>query len=105
MDIVRGEEGEGEMYGKSNIETYNTICKIYSQWEFSVWFRELKQGLCHRALRVGCRERWEGGLGGRGYRRMEKNCKKAKWLSGEALQTAVKRREVKNKGKRKDISI
>ena len=29
---------------------------------------------------------------------MEKKCKKAKWLSGEALQTAVKRREVKNKG-------
>ena len=26
---------------------------------------------------------------------MEKNCKKAKWLSGEALQIAVKRREVK----------
>ena len=25
---------------------------------------------------------------------MEKKCKKAKWLSGEALQTAVKRREV-----------
>ena len=29
---------------------------------------------------------------------MEKKCKKAKWLSGEALQTAVKRREVKSKG-------
>ena len=27
---------------------------------------------------------------------MEKNCKKAKWLSGEALQIAVKRREVKS---------
>ena len=35
----------------------------------------------------------------------EKKCKKAKWLSGEALQIAVKRREVKSKGKRKDISI
>ena len=32
---------------------------------------------------------------------MEKKCKKAKWLSGEALQIAVKRREAK----RKDISI
>ena len=30
---------------------------------------------------------------------MEKKCKKAKWLSGEALQIAVKRREVKSKGK------
>ena len=29
---------------------------------------------------------------------MVKKCKKAKWLSGEALQIAVKRREVKSKG-------
>ena len=29
---------------------------------------------------------------------MEKKCKKAKWLSGEAFQIAVKRREVKSKG-------
>ena len=36
---------------------------------------------------------------------MEKKCKKAKWLSGEALQIAVKRREAKSKGDRKDISI
>ena len=27
-------------------------------------------------------------------------CKKAKWLSGEALQIAVKRREEKNKGEK-----
>ena len=31
---------------------------------------------------------------------MEKKCKKAKWLSGEALQIAVKRREAKNKGQK-----
>src|SRR5574339_405998 len=31
---------------------------------------------------------------------MEKKCKKAKWLSGEALQKAVKRREVKSKGEK-----
>ena len=36
---------------------------------------------------------------------MEKKCKKVKWLSAEALQRAVKRKEVKSKGKRKDISI
>ena len=36
---------------------------------------------------------------------MEKKCKKAKGLSGEALQIAVKRREAKAKEKRKDISI
>ena len=32
---------------------------------------------------------------------MEKKCKKAKWLSGEALQIAVKRREVKRRRKGK----
>ena len=31
---------------------------------------------------------------------MEKKCKKAKWLSEEALQIAVKRREAKSKGER-----
>ena len=31
---------------------------------------------------------------------MEKKCKKAKWLSGEALQIAVKRREAKSKGQK-----
>ena len=31
---------------------------------------------------------------------MEKKCKKAKWLSGEALQIAVKRREGKSKGEK-----
>ena len=35
----------------------------------------------------------------------EKKCKKAKWLSEEALQIAVKRRERKAKEKRKDINI
>ena len=34
------------MYGKSNMETYITIPKIDSQWEFAVWLRKLKQGLC-----------------------------------------------------------
>ena len=36
---------------------------------------------------------------------MEKKCKKAKWLSEEALQIVVKRRGVKSKGERKDIPI
>ena len=31
---------------------------------------------------------------------MEKKCKKAKWLSGEAILIAVKRREAKNKGEK-----
>ena len=33
---------------------------------------------------------------------MEKKCKKAKWLSEEALQIAAKQREVKSKGQRKE---
>ena len=36
---------------------------------------------------------------------MEKKCKKAKWLSGGALQIAVKRREVKSKGERKRYKL
>ena len=35
---------------------------------------------------------------------MEKKCKKAKWLSEEALQIAVKRRETKRKGEKKTYS-
>ena len=45
MDMWGREEGEGEVYGESNMETYNTKCKIDSQWEFAVCNRELKQGL------------------------------------------------------------
>ena len=33
MDMGRG---ENEMYGKGNMETYITICKIDSQWQFAV---------------------------------------------------------------------
>ena len=35
---------------------------------------------------------------------MEKKCKKAKWLSEEALQIAMKRREVKSKGEKERYS-
>ena len=51
-----GQEGEGGVYGESNREAYITICKIDSQWEFAVWLREFKPGLCRL-------ERW-GGEGG-----------------------------------------
>ena len=34
----------------------------------------------------------------------KKKCKKAKWLSEEAVQIAVKRREVKNKGEKERYS-
>ena len=33
------------MYGKSNMETYITMCKIASQWKFALWLRKLKRGL------------------------------------------------------------
>ena len=51
------------MYGKSNMETYITIYKIDSQWEFAVWLKRLKQELCINL------EGWdgEGGSKGRGY--------------------------------------
>ena len=35
MDTGGWEEGEGEIYGGSNMEIYNTICKIDSQWKFA----------------------------------------------------------------------
>ena len=36
---------------------------------------------------------------------MEKKCKKAKWLSGESLQIAVKRRDAKNKGEKERYKL
>ena len=53
--------GDGETKGKSNMETYNTICKIDSQQEFAVWLRKLKKGLFINL------EEWEGASTGRGY--------------------------------------
>ena len=54
-----GEEEEGEVYGESNMETYNSLCKIDSQWEFVVWLRELRKGLCDNL------EKWDGEGDGR----------------------------------------
>ena len=51
--------GQSEMYGKSNMETYITICKRDSQREFAVWIRKLKQGLCINL------EGWDGAGDGR----------------------------------------
>ena len=55
------------MYGKSNLETYITICEIDSQQEFAVWLKKLKQGLCINLRGVGWGGSWEGGSKGRGY--------------------------------------
>ena len=49
------EEEEGEMYGESNMETYITICKIDSQWEFAVCFRKPQNR--------GSVSTWRGGMG------------------------------------------
>ena len=43
---TRGEGRESEMHGKSNMETYITICKTDSQWEIAVWLRKLRERLC-----------------------------------------------------------
>ena len=53
------------MYGKSDMETYITICKIGSQGEFSVWLRKLKQAALCQSRGVGRGRRWEGGSKGR----------------------------------------
>ena len=45
--------GEGGMYGESNMETYTTMCKIDSQWEFAIWLKKLKQGLCINLEELG----------------------------------------------------
>ena len=51
--------GEGELYGGSNMETYITMCKIDSQWEFAIYLRELKQGLSINL------KQWDGERDGR----------------------------------------
>ena len=55
------------MYGKSNMETYITICKIDMQREFAVWHRKLKQGLSINLEEWDETEVGEGGSKGRGY--------------------------------------
>ena len=69
MDMGGGEEGEGEMHGESDMETYDTICRIDSQRELAVWLRELKQGLCDNLWdgEGDGRQGEEGGLGERGH--------------------------------------
>ena len=56
--VERG--GEGEMYVVSNMETYITVDKIDSHWEFAVCLRKLKQGLCINLQGWDGGGRWEG---------------------------------------------
>ena len=55
--------GQGEMCGKSNMETYVTIGKIDSQGESAVWLRNLQQGLCINL------EGWDGEADGREFQK------------------------------------
>ena len=43
-----------KLNGESSMETYTTICKIDSQWEFAVWLRKLQLVPCHNL------EGWDG---------------------------------------------
>ena len=45
MDMRKGEERVRCMK-RNNMEAYITIYKMDSQWEFPIWLRKLKQGLC-----------------------------------------------------------
>ena len=55
------------MYGKSNMETYITICQLDIQREFAIWLRKLKQGALYQPKGVGWGGRWKGSSEGRGY--------------------------------------
>ena len=55
------------MYGKSNMETYITMCKIDNQQGVSVWLRKFKQGLCINLEGCNGARRWEGVSKERGY--------------------------------------
>jgi len=41
------------MYGKSDMETYITICKIDSHREFAVWLRKTQTGALYQPRGVG----------------------------------------------------
>ena len=49
------------MYGKSNMETYITVCKIDSQREFSGMAQETQRGALYQPRGVGWGGRWGGG--------------------------------------------
>ena len=50
------------------METCITICKIDSQWEFVVWLRKFKQGLCVNL------EGWDGEGDGREFQKGKYIC-------------------------------
>ena len=56
------------MYADSNMETHITTCKIDGQWEFAVWLKKLKQGLCMNL------EGWAGEGDGREFQKGGDTC-------------------------------
>ena len=56
------------MSGKSNMETYITICKTDSQQKFAVQLRKLKQGCCINL------EGWDGKGDGREFQKGGDTC-------------------------------
>ena len=83
------------MYGKSNMETYITICKTDSQREFAVWLRKLKQGLCINL------EGWDRKGDRREVQKGWDIC--IPMAGGGGLTNSCERTEVKSKGKKGKI--
>ena len=66
------------MYGKSNMETYITICKIDSQGGICCVAQETQTGALYQLRGVEWGGRWDGGSKGRGvsmYSSTQKLCK------------------------------
>ena len=56
------------MCGMCNMVAYITICEIDDQWEFAVWLRKLKQGLCINLYG------WDVVVGGREFQKVGYIC-------------------------------
>ena len=59
--------GEGEMYGKSKMETYITICKIVDSHRNLLYVSGNSKGALYQPRGVGWGGRWKGVSKGRGY--------------------------------------
>jgi len=64
-----------------NMETYITICKTDSQWEFAVWLRKLKQGLCINL------EGWDGEGDGKEFQKGGDICIQKKRVISSVAQS------------------
>ena len=62
MDTARGEERV--RCTESNMETFNNMCKIDSQWEFTVMSQRTQTGALYQPRGLGWGGRWEAHEGG-----------------------------------------